>query len=423
MVMYGAHLKALPVHGVFKAYILSPTQSDCDADEPGCDLRFRKATSLPYCVQSSEPYAGKKRTCEHGSPRHISVKDGEHMDIATRSIVTHNVRGCPANRTDDCANTSLWHTTRLKDIYYADVENLIVIIYHSFKTANKAVKGSSVNFDGYYESCDTKDGAHCKLVELEHVRLDRLKKFIDDGKQIKPSSLSQLEQDDVDGASKTDGLLGLSRFFGQRASRRKVRSLTSPSSFLQPQMLREQNVPGPRFDEQLGMDVWPLHDILKLAQVDLDEVRTMGDKSRHTRRDTGTQIVLSIRYTNCEIGDEYPGLTVFPFQNRVRDVEYTYSAQSVEDAVGYVSETVDLERNESTYLLRERRAINVIVQIDGQVLVWDSQTFVVFIGAVFGLFSIADALLRTYVLYAFSDDVKTKFKRDPEQSGRLVQCQ
>eukprot|EP00928_Gymnodinium_smaydae_P075552 TRINITY_DN58568_c0_g1_i1.p1 TRINITY_DN58568_c0_g1~~TRINITY_DN58568_c0_g1_i1.p1 ORF type:complete len:462 (+),score=12.85 TRINITY_DN58568_c0_g1_i1:68-1453(+) len=423
MVMNGAHLKALEVRGVFRADVLSPTRDDCNPEDGDCPLDYRKTTSLPYCAQALEPYYGIKRPCEHTRPRLITFSDAQHIEIATRMIVSDSLRNCSSERTDDCAFKKLWKVRKVKDIYYADVERLIVVIYHSFSTPVKGVTGSSKSFNGSYEMCSAQ-GHECDIVPLRHTHLKRLDYYAQSYEKSNSTSASKLKQRKTSGAMESDGRVELSSsFLGQRAFGHRVGSPALPTFVLQPHASSERKDSGPVFDSELGMDVWPVRDILKLAHVNLDAVLTRTDRRNTSLRDMGTQIVLTIRYSNGQFGGDYPGLTILPFRSPVSSVEYTYSAQAVTDAVSYFDVTSDLDRNEATSGKRIRRSINIVVEITGEVLIWDTPSMAVFIGATVSLFSIADYVIRRYVLHRFSHDVKAKYKRDPADTSRLVEFQ
>eukprot|EP00928_Gymnodinium_smaydae_P064651 TRINITY_DN47932_c0_g1_i1.p1 TRINITY_DN47932_c0_g1~~TRINITY_DN47932_c0_g1_i1.p1 ORF type:complete len:501 (+),score=24.06 TRINITY_DN47932_c0_g1_i1:92-1504(+) len=429
MAMQGAHLKALPVTGNYNVAAKPPGQNDCDVDAPDCMWDYPLTTELPYCTQSQKRYKGKKRPCEHTAGNIASTLGDGGISITTRMVKSRVSKICQANSTDACAQKKLWGRKVLKDVYYAGVERNWIRISHTYKTSDGSIKGSIEETRGYYQECtrtgDDGTGLDCKLSRFPNIYMQ------------------DYQQDDLEPSSQLQsrGRAFLSNGVARRTSMRP-RALAVPGasladgssshwSVLERQTLRRKEetkpalmLPGPVYDKTRGEDVFPVSYILKMARTDLDE--HMAPNTSDPVRNVGVKLVLRIKYCNAKRdmnGEtrEFPGLSVRPHFWGGRDlaeVEYVYSIQSLPDT--YHTEKVDMDESGDSFIQRRHFGVKLLIEMEGELLVWHWATFFVFVGASIGLVSIADTVVKLSVQQLYSEDIKTQYVKD-EDSGRLVE--
>eukprot|EP00928_Gymnodinium_smaydae_P024775 TRINITY_DN1994_c0_g1_i1.p1 TRINITY_DN1994_c0_g1~~TRINITY_DN1994_c0_g1_i1.p1 ORF type:complete len:504 (-),score=17.56 TRINITY_DN1994_c0_g1_i1:165-1601(-) len=437
MAMNGAHLKVLPVSGVWKSFMVSPRQNDCDTWEPDCKLNLRKSTELPYCAQSLQHYNGQKFPCQHETSDLVS-DNRYYSGISVYTTLTEYQikRECAENNTDDCTqDTLLWYPSA-KSIYYADVERFNILLYHSFKTSDLAIHGPSRQFTAHIRSC-SKNSGDCSTKRLKKTGLKNALYYY--GPALSDKRSSSLLQRAKSAFLSNDVARRKSVRPHVPAKKRNPHVLAAPSlassdhssspwstleeeSFAGKEFsMPTSRVPEPMVDEVGGYDVLPVRDLLREAHLDLDE--KTPDENR-TWRELGAQLVLTITYSNAKLdasgGTQYPGLSIWPRfsdERRLRDVEYTYSVQALKDPYS----TIAFEKkSDGSQIKLEHAGVLVQVELRGELLVWDWSVFLVFVGATFGLISIADTVVRNYVNFKYKEDIKTRYTADPH-TGRLIE--
>lgn len=425
MLFQGKHLDVADVDGVFRLQLQYPTMNMCSPDKIGCKANYTRFSKLPYCKESSLPYADngsslEKLSCQLWDAIEVSkvVEDG--MLLPTRVRRFQQKRDCIPSAGNDWScdgapyinldaqgnpQTAVGEEAKPKyDAYVADVESFTMLIDHAFKRYG-GMGADDMSMQGSIVECP-KGSSDCKMKKIPCVH-----KYCpeeDKPSLLQTNSLRSSEsrvafynhgQPAAQGASHVaapqshDEELALARLMVSENGGRSGDNTESADKEVTVVSIKKG-------------DVFHLGHMLKLAHVDLDTIgSTEGLDTLDGIRERGVVVVVHILYDNWP--KSWAGLVVNPWHTP--KPFYTYKV-STRPSFDYKVTNVFGDPGDANRIVRVYNGIRVVIEQSGKIAVWSTTSFLVTFTSALGLMAVAVTITDMMMMYAmpFKEEYKKR---------------